>query len=183
MTCVRLKACDGRKAGLLSDWDAWMQAADILYNRTLYRAGYSPFCHHEVSAMGLLAGAAAMVGFAPFLEYELEKADTEHGKWSGRADLWFSSDKRCYSFEAKRAYVAATSANLEKVLAEAKQDAQNISVDEYNYAAGLLISYVSEEKRIKTYEAFAADDTVDLAYKIGPDGLDAAFLFFTLLEA
>ncbi|MEM6476351.1 MAG: hypothetical protein AAF687_09310 [Pseudomonadota bacterium] len=183
MPLEQLKLGDRRKAGLVSDWEKWLEEADGLYNKLLHRAGYSPFYHHEVSSVGLLASAAALAGFLPMMEYEIRKKKRidMRRKGEGRADLWFDSGPRCYSFEAKRAYVAATTSNLSAMLHEAHADAWCIDKREYHYAAGLLIAYVYEPKRTATYLAFANSDFVDLAYRIGPNGEDGAYLFFKLV--
>ena len=55
-----------------------------------------------------------------------------------------------------------------------------IKRDEYHYAAGGLLAFVGEEKRLNTYHEFAESDDVDLAYRIGPDGHNGAFLYFRL---
>lgn len=48
-------------------------------------------------------------------------------------------------------------------------------------AAGGLIARVRDERRLKTYREFAESEDVDLAYRIGPDGEDGAFLYFRLV--
>jgi hypothetical protein len=184
VTCEFIKRGDLRKSGLLLDWEAWLQSADILYSRSLKAIGYSPFEHHEVSSVGLLAAAAAMAGFTPVMEYEHPKEDRrgDWGSWNGRADLWFSSGTRSYSIEAKRAYWKATATNLEKVLVEAHSDAECVAVTEYNYAAGLLIALVVDPLRIETYTDFAEREDVSLAARIGPAGQHGAYLYFKFVE-
>ena len=119
-------------------------------------------------------------------EYEIIKGDRQ-AKGAGRADLWFDNGARgssacCYSFEAKRAWLAATPSNLQTSLASAYSDIARIDPKEFHYAAGLLLTRVRDVERIDTYEAFAQSDNVDLAYHIGPDGVDGAYLFFRLRE-
>ena len=123
-----------------------------------------------------------MAGFTPLSEYEVIKRGREdkRARVDGRADLWFSSGSRAYSFEFKRAYTAATSKNLLEVLTVASDDIACISRDEYHYAAGGLIARVRDEHRQDTYTRFAESDAVDLAYHIGPDGENGAFIFFKL---
>lgn len=182
MTLKVLKHGDGRRRGLISDWDAWMRQADALYMRFLDRVGESPFGYHEVAATGFLASAAAMAGFIPLAEYEIikrGKAD-RRTRSGGRADLWFASPERAYSFEVKRAWLAATPGNLRERLNAAADDIGCIQEDEYHYAAGLLITKVRDVHRAPTYEALAQDDAVDLAYRIGPDGEEGAYLYFKL---
>ncbi len=119
-----LKHGDGRRRGLIADWDEWLGNADHLYMRFLDRVGESPFTYHEVAATGFLASAAALAGFIPLAEYEI----TKRGKLDrrtralGRADLWFASPQRAYSFEVKRAWLAATPANLRERLTAAADD-------------------------------------------------------------
>jgi hypothetical protein len=175
---------DLRRTGLLKDWEAWLQSADALYSRSLETLGYSPFQHHEVSSVGLLAAAAAIAGYTPVMEYEHAKEDRrgDWGTWDGRADLWFSSGSRSYSIEAKRAYWKATAANLKKVLNVAHSDAEYVVPSEYNYAAGLLIGLVVESSREKVYSDFAKTEDVSLAARIGPEGANGAYLFFKLVE-
>jgi hypothetical protein len=177
-----LKSCDGRKRTLLSDWERWLNAADVLYGRFLERVGDSPFYYHEVASVGFLATAAGIAGFLPMNEYEIIKRGTNdrRTKGDGRADLWFDGGARCYSFEAKRAWLAATPSNLQASLTSAYNDIARIDREEYHDAAGLLLTRVRDEERIDTYEAFAQSDNVDLAYHIGPDGVDGAYLFFRL---
>jgi hypothetical protein len=178
----RLKACDGRLRGLLSDWDGWLEQADTLYLRFLDRVGDSPFLYHEVASVGFLASAAAMAGFTPLAEYEIVKRARydKRAHVDGRADLWFSSGPRAYSFEFKRAYVAATRRNLADVMRSASNDIACIQRDEYHYAAGAQIARVRDAHRNPTYVEFAKSDLVDLAYHLGPDGEGGAFLFFKL---
>jgi hypothetical protein len=111
-----------------------------------------------------LASSAALAGFIPLAEYEIVKRgrDDQRVRADGRADLWFSSDSRAYSFEFKRAYFAATQKNLADELINATNDVACIRREEYNYAAGGLIARVRDEGRLKTYRAFAEDDKVDL---------------------
>ena len=177
-----LKRGDGRKRGLIADWDSWLTHADDLYGRFLSRVGESPFYFHEVASSGFLASAAAMAGFVSLSEYEIIKrgrAD-RRVKVDGRADLWFSTRERAYSFELKRAWLAATAANLSAALNEAVADIARIPRDEYHEAAGLLITRVRDVHRTPTYEGFATSDNVDLAYRMGPSGSHAAYLFFKL---
>jgi hypothetical protein len=177
-----LKHGDGRRRGLIADWDEWLGHADHLYMRFLDRVGESPFTYHEVAATGFLASAAALAGFIPLAEYEI----TKRGKLDrrtralGRADLWFASPQRAYSFEVKRAWLAATPANLRERLTAAADDIGCIPEDEYHYGAGLLITKVRDAHRRPTYELLAQDEAVDLAYRIGPDGEEGAYLYFKL---
>ena len=182
MTFERLKVSDGRLRGLVSDWDAWLEQAHVLYLRFLDRVGDSPFLYHEVASVGFLASAAAMAGFTPLAEYEVVKRGREdkRARVDGRADFWFSSGPRAYSFEFKRANVAATARNLAAVMRSSSNDIACIQREEYHYAAGGQIARVRDTDRIKTYVEFAKSDMVDLAYHLGPDGKDGAFLFFKL---
>jgi hypothetical protein len=156
--------------------------ADKLYCRFLDRVGDSPFLYHEIASVGFLASAAAMAGFTPLAEYEVIKRgrDDKRARVDGRADFWFSSEGRAYSFEFKRAYVAATERNLSNVLAGAIEDVACIQREEYHYAAGGLIARVGDKNRWNVYREFADSDKVDVAYRIGPEGQDGAFLFFKL---
>lgn len=185
MSVRTLKLCDGRKRSLIQDWEAWMIAADDLYLRFYDRIGESPFYYHEVASVGFLASAAAIAGFIPLNEYEIIKKGSEdrRTRGDGRADLWFDSGRRCYSFEAKRAYLAATIKNLADVLNSAHGDVARIDRSEYHDAAGLLIARVRDHHREETYERFAESDAVDLAYRIGPQGADGAYLYFKLVDA
>jgi hypothetical protein len=178
----RLRGADGRRRGLLADWDSWLRCADELYSRFLVRTGDSPFVYHEVASVGFLASAAAMAGFVPLAEYEVVKRgrDDKRARVDGRADFWFSSGARAYSFEFKRAFLAATPGNLKEVLNGAEEDVACIQRDEYHYAAGGLIARVRDVARLKTYEEFGESAEVDLAYHIGPTGKDGAYLFFKL---
>lgn len=177
-----LKRGDGRRRGLIADWDQWMTQADELYTGFFERIGESPFTYHEVASAGFLASAAALAGFIPLAEYEIVKrgrAD-RRTKADGRADLWFASPERAYSFELKRAWLAATPANLRERLAAAADDIACIPREEYHYAAGLLLAKVRDIHRVPVYEAMARSDAVDLAYRIGPDGQEGAYLYFKL---
>jgi hypothetical protein len=173
---------DGRRHGLIEDWDRWLSKADKLYERFLDQVGVSPFYFNEVASSGFLASAAAVAGFVPLSEYEIDKRSKvdRRVKVHGRADLWFSSRKRAYSFELKRAWLSATVVNLTTVLQEAVKDIKCIPKGEYHYAAAGLITRVRDAGRKSTYEAFAESGDVDLAYRIGPDGEDGAYLFFKL---
>ena len=183
MTYYCLKECDGRKKTLLADWEYWLRAADKLYYRFLDRIGDSPFYFHEVASVGFLASAAALAGFLPITEYEIIKrgGGDRRTKGDGRADLWFDGGRRCYSFEAKRAWLAATQINLEREMKSAHRDIKRIDREEFHDAAGLLLTRVRDPERQDIYEAFAGSDAVDLAYHIGPEGEDGAYLFFKLV--
>jgi hypothetical protein len=182
MALREIKRYDGRQRGLLRDWKAWLTQADKLYGRFLGEVGDSPFVYHEVASVGFLASSAAMAGFVPLAEYEVIKRG-QHDKRTrvdGRADLWFSSGSRFYSFECKRAYFSATRKNLTDMLVHAKKDIACIQREEYHYAAGCLLARVRDAKRIEIYEEFAKSDEVDLAYHIRPEGEEGAYLYFSL---
>lgn len=185
MTYELLKSCDRRRVGLLADWEKWLINADKLYCRFLDRVGESPFYYHEVASVGFLASAAAMAEFIPLAEYEIVKRGREDKRTrvDGRADFWFGSGGRAYSFEFKRAHVAATANNLSEDLSNAIRDIARIQREEFHYAAGGLIARVRDEFRLTTYRIFAESDNVDLAYRIGPEGVNGAFLFFKLALA
>jgi hypothetical protein len=184
MTLKTLKSGDGRRRGLITDWDLWLSCADELYERFLGTVGQSPFYFHEVASTGFLASAAAMAGFVPLAEYEVIKRAREDRrmKVDGRADLWFASSERFYSFELKRAWLAATPGNLSGGLWEAADDVARIPREEYHYAAGLLITRVRDTHREPTYRKFWEGEDVDLAYRIGPDGENSAYLFFKMVD-
>ena len=65
MAYRRLKTCDGRKQGLLTDWDKWVASADALYCRFLDRVGVSPFSFHEVTSVGFFGFSCRNGGFHP----------------------------------------------------------------------------------------------------------------------
>lgn len=180
----RLVKCgDARRRGLLADWEAWLRQADKLYMRLLDRIGDPPFLYHEVASVGFLASAAAMAGFTPLAEYEVIKRGRQdkRARVDGRADFWFASKgDRCYSFEFKRAYFAATADNLGRTLDAAYDDIECIPRNEYHYAAACAVGLVTEEHRLAVYEEFAEGANVDYAYRIGPVGVNGAYLYFRL---
>ncbi|WP_234181014.1 hypothetical protein [Sphingopyxis sp. NFH-91] len=182
MAFRELKRYDGRQRGLLQDWEAWLEQADKLYDRFLGDVGDSPFLFHEVASVGFLASAAAMAGFVPLAEYAVIKRgrNDKRTRVDGRADLWISSGSRSYSFECKRAYFSATRKNLGNMLEHAKKDIACIQGDESHYAAGCVLARVRDAKRIDLYEQFAQSDEVDLAYHIGPEGEEGAYIYFSL---
>jgi len=175
-------AADGRRRGLMADWELWLREADLLYGRYLERIEESPFDFNEVSAVGFLSAAAARKDFLTLNEYEIVKRDRSdrRRKVPGRADLWFASDQRSYSFEFKRAWHAATIKNLESTLSRARADIAVIDKDESHYAAGVVLAYVRDERRIERYEKFATHQNVDFAYRIGPKGVTGGYLFFSV---
>ena len=184
MTFACLKVSDGRRKGLISDWEQWLRSADDLYMRFLARLEESPFSYHEVASVGFLASASAMAGFLPVNEYDIIKRGNadKREKVPGRADLWFDTGDRCYSFEFKRAWFAATPNNLSASLNTALNDIKCVQPDEYHYAAGGLLAFVNDEDRLNTYLEFAEADEVDFSYSIGPEGKNAAFLYFKLVD-
>jgi hypothetical protein len=101
-------------------------------------------------------------------------------KADGRADLWFASPERAYSFEMKRAWLAATPSNLGASLRAAVEDVQCIQREEYHYAAGVLVTRVRDNEREPTYRAFTESTDVDLAYRIGGRCIEGEYLFFKL---
>lgn len=159
-----------------------MIEADRLYTRFFDHVGDSPFLYHEIASVGFLASAAAMAGFVPLAEYEVVKRghDDKRARVDGRADFWFGSDARAYSFEFKRALVAATAKNLRESMTSASSDVARIQREESHYAAGGLIARVRDEHRLDVYRDFAESDHVDLAYSIGQEGAEGAFLYFKL---
>lgn len=175
-----LQEADGRLRGLRNDWGLWLEEVEALYVRWVKRIDHSPFEYHEVSCVGLLASAAALAGFLPMAEYEIRKSGRTDGRarFNGRADLWFEVGDRSYSFEVKRAFVAATENNLSGMLTAAVDDAIRIPQSEYRYCFGLLLAYVDDPDREPVYEAFAVSEAVDWAYRIGPKGKNGAYLFF-----
>ena len=91
-----------------------------------------------------------MAGFIPLAEYEIVKrghAD-KRARVDRRADFWFASEDRAYSFEFKGARVTAASANMSDALGSAYRDIARIQRDEYHYAAGGLIARVRDEHRM-----------------------------------
>lgn len=183
MAFRELKRYDGRQRGLLQDWEAWLTQADILYDRFLETVGDSPFVYHEVASVGFLASSAAMAGFVPLAEYEVIKRgrNDKRTRVDGRADLWFSSGPRFYSFECKRAHFSATRKNLADMMSLAVKDIACIQREEYHYAAACLLARVRDAERTEIYEDFAQSDDVDFAYHIGPEGAEGAYIFFSLV--
>jgi hypothetical protein len=183
MAVIKARVGDGRRKALNTDWDQWMEAADDLYLRFLKRVGVSPFWFHEVASAGFLASSAALAGFIPVAEYEITKAAADEAgvEGNGRADLWFASSTKAYSFELKRAWLAATEANLRAQMQAAYDDVARIPREEFHYASGLLVTRVRDPEREPIYEAFGQSEDVDLAWRIGPAGEDGAWLFFRLL--
>ncbi|MBA2936243.1 hypothetical protein HZF05_19350 [Sphingomonas sp. CGMCC 1.13654] len=173
---------DKRRKGVLSDWEIWLREADRLYCRYLEEIEESPFNFNEVSAVGFLSSAAARSGFLTLNEYEIIKRDQSdrRRKRPGRADLWLNGEKRSYSFEFKRAWHAATIHNLESTLSSARGDIDVVDKDESHYAAGVVLAYVRDEHRIERYRNFAQHESVDVAYRIGPDGEAGGYLFFSI---
>lgn len=182
MTLEILNRGDERRHGVLADTETWLGAADDLYTPFLRRVGQSPFYFHEVACAGFLASAAAVAGFIPLTEYAVvkrEKGDLRR-KYDGRADLWFASPKRAFSFELKRASAAATAGNLRTRLADAAHEIRCIPTDEYNHAAGLLLTWVRDPHREPVYQSFAEQPEVDFACRMGPPGENGAYLYFRL---
>ena len=178
MTYECIKVRDGRRKGILADWEPWLRSADELYGRFIARLdGDSPFDYHEVASVGFLANAAAMAGYLPMNEYDVfkrGKAD-KRTKVRGRADLWFDAGRRCYSVEFKRTRQPVTTANLQQRLGYAYRDVECVQSD----AAACLVTVAREPKRIELCQRFAKCDDVHLAYAIGPFD-QPAFLFFKL---
>lgn len=173
---------DRRRRGVLSDIETWLAAANDLYDPFLERVGQSPFYFHEIACAGFLASAAAVAGFIPLTEYAVVKrlkGDLRY-RYDGRADLWFASPKRAYSFEMKRAWAAATPGNLRSRLADAAHEIRCIPTDEYNHAAGLLATWVRDTHREQVYRAFAEHPDVNWACRMGPPGMNGAYLYFSL---
>ena len=61
-----------------------------------------PYVYGDRPSLGILAAAAARIGFVPFEEYSADKGRGKSRR-SGRADLWLAtqSGARAYDFEAK----------------------------------------------------------------------------------
>jgi hypothetical protein len=171
------KRVDGRRNIVKRDWARWLIEADRWYTRYLRTGHDSPFAYHEVASVGFLSCAASRANFLTLNEYELEK---KRG-W-GRADLWMLHRGISYSFEFKRAWHAATAQNLITTLREARRDIGRIPDDECHHAAGGVIAYVDHKKRVPTLEEFCGHKEVDMAYRIGPAGKNAVFLFFAFKE-
>lgn len=178
--CIRI--ADARRTGILSDWEAWLRRADQLYERFTDRLeGDSPFDYHEVASVGFLSNAAAMAGYLPMNEYDVFKRgrSDKRTKVPGRADLWFDTGPRCYSFEFKRTRRPATIGYLGQRLEQAFSDVNCVARDESHYAAACLLTVARDPARIETCRHFAASEMIDVAYTIGPRS-EPAFLFFRL---
>ena len=177
-----IKVGDGRRTGLIADWEHWLRSADKLYRKFVDRLdGDSPFDYHEVASVGFLANAAAMAGYLPMNEYDVFKQgkSDRRTKKPGRADLWFDVGERCYSMEFKRTRRPQTVAYLSQRLDYAYEDIECVHKDEYHYAAACLVTVAREKKRISVCKQFAESANVDFAYRIGPK-TEPAFLFFRL---
>ncbi len=177
-SCV--KVSDARRTIVISDWQKWIKSADKIYTKFVERLdGESPFEYHEVSCVGLLSCAAAMAGYLPMLEYNIIKIGRydRRRRSSGRADLWFETKRRCYSFEVKKTSRNLTFSYLQKRLDEANDDIKMIQKDECHIAAACLIATAADTKSVDLCHVFANSEHVDMAYSISPsDAL--AFLFF-----
>lgn len=181
MTYLCLKKKNALR-GVCADWDEWINEAHNLYMRHLDLGFLSPLQYHEVSATGFLAAAAARKDFLTSQEYEIVKRsqlDRRINK-SGRADLWITNEKRCYSLEFKRAWNIATVKNLENTMSKAKSDISVIQRAESDYAAAGVLAFVSDAARVSVYEDFMHREVVDFAYHIGPDGENGAYIFFAI---
>lgn len=177
-----IKIADARRTGILSDWERWLRHADQLYKRFADRLeGDSPFNYHEVASVGFLSNAAAMAGYLPMNEYDVFKRgkSDKRTKVRGRADLWFDTGARCYSFEVKRTRRPVTVRYLGQRLEQAFSDVECVDRDEYHYAAACLLTVAHEQARIETCRRFASERVIDAAYAIGPRN-EPAFLFFQL---
>lgn len=170
-----------RRSAAYKDWGKWLECSANLHDRFLKEQNLSPFDANEQSAVGLFAAGAAIAGHLPLIEYGIEKKDwtDKRRKSSGRADLWIDFSVRSYSFEFKRAWYRATTRNLHERLARVRRDIACVGSDEHDGAAACLIAYVEDSKRTQTFENFAKDQTVDLAYRIGPADVGGAYLFFS----
>ena len=178
--CV--KPGDKRRRGLLADWETWLTAADGLCNRFDSEWDTHVLGQHEVSVASFLACAAARVGSLAMTEYDIDKIDPEdrRKKKRGRADLWFASDQKSYSFECKRAWYRSGHKRFDQMLQKAKQDIGCIPATESSHPAGLLVGYVSENSLEERFREYAYHDEVDIAYRIGPDGAGGGYLYFSL---
>jgi hypothetical protein len=172
---------DKRRKTITKHWTRWLRETDRWYGKYIETVGVSPFDFHEVAAVGFLSCAAARAGFLTLNEYQLVKHSQEdrRRKVPGRADLWMTLEGLEYSFEFKRAWYTATKSNLKAMLEVVRGDIHAVPSDECHYAAGGLIAYVNDEKRVPTYEEFAATKGVHMAYRIGPQGEGAAYLYFS----
>ncbi len=114
-------------------------------------------------------------------EYDVFKRgkSDKRTKVPGRADLWFDTGPRCYSFEVKRTRRPVTVRYLGQRLKQAYSDVERVDRDEYHYAAACLLTVAREPARIETCRRFASEEVIDAAYAIGPRN-EPAFLFFQL---
>lgn len=175
--CIKVR--DGRRKPVIAHLEKWLRSADKLYARFYDRLDDSPFDYHEVASVGFLGAAAALAGFLPLNEYDVSKRgkNDKRKKVPGRADLWFDCEDRCYSFEFKRTKRPVTTGYLTDRLDSAFDDVRCIDKGEHDHAAACLVTVPREQSRIATCEAFANEDFVDFAYRIGPKGHEA-YLFF-----
>jgi hypothetical protein len=165
-----------------SDWSKWLVAADDLYLRYYQKTEESPFFLNEIARVGFLASAAALAGFLPLSEYSCKKLGKKdkRRRVDGRADLWFDTGQRCYSFEFKTAYLDGT--RLHQTLYDAQGDIARVLPSEYDYAAAGLIARVCNSEAEEKFRAFANCRSVDWACRLGPQETDGAFLFFRLAK-
>ena len=180
LTCLKAD----KRAVAYRDWNGWLEQSSKLHDRFLDEIGISPFDANEQSSVGLFAAASAMAGHLPLLEYGIRKKDRDdrRKRCNGRADLWIDFPARCYSFEFKRAWYAATLKNLRATLTVVRGDIGCVGDEEHDVAAACMIAYVRDAHRKHTYEAFAEDKQVHFAYHIGPADAGGAYLYFALKD-
>jgi hypothetical protein len=179
----RIKSSFRKNSLILSDFDQWLYEVDRLYSRYFKRFNCSPFEFHEVSCVGMMACGAAVAGYLPQMEYEIEKNSDQKASYdNGRADLWFQSSRACYSFEFKRAFYSSTACRLQKMLDVAKSDIKKIKIEESDYQFAVLICFVQSIKRLEIIKSFIETCDCDIVYRIGDNGVGGSFIIFCLSQ-
>lgn len=173
------KGARWRKGSHYSVLNRWLDHSAALATELLdYSGQIHPFHDNENSAVGLLVAGAARAGFLPLTEYRLRKRSWHDGrKWQGgRADLWFCTAGKAYSFEFKYAKATTTRANLEWKMYWADRDIARVPRSESDHAFSGVIAPIGPGSRDNMHERFATE--VDFWCVLSATDAFTTYLFF-----
>lgn len=113
----------------LSYWENVIEEWSLLIDRYCrVTQDDAPYWYTERANIGVLAGACWRAGYVALEEFQYKKGYRNKPKWSGRADLWFCSDKTSILVEAKYKCISLDSGDhiqtITPILNEAKRNAE-----------------------------------------------------------
>ena len=169
-----------RRSVTFRDFRDIFESLAYLQERFAINYELSPFDFTEQAAVSAFVWAAGTRQRLALAEYQVAKSKAPGKKFkrSGRADLWIDFPDQSYSLEFKVASYQATPLKLRQRLELARNDAGCVNLEEHDYALGVLVAFVDDQKRLQTYDDFAKEEDVMLAVRIGKRKPKSCYIYF-----